>query len=685
MSPELFESAEATIREPEATRTPEATVSAADIARLAEVGRAAVSNWRRRFGDFPEPVAGTQANPLFELDEVREWFARHDKPFRVSPGDRLWQRIQATVDDIRLGDAVGLFGTCLLLLKRTARRPHALENPAGDDAAGQLHAALREHVPELPAELLPPVERPWLPLLREAADIVANTGASTLFSFLCERYFELHSRWLPATDREVAELLVEVAGVADGDTVLDQACGTGNLLLAAAEHGAERLLGKDITPTFARIALCRLLLAGTAADGVTGVEVGDSLRDGPPGEPLADAVLCSPPFNERSWGREELLNDPRWEYGLPARGESELAWVQHCLAAVRPGGRVVLTMPAAAAGRRSGKRIRANLLRSGALRAVLGLPGQGAGPGPDLWVLRRPDGAEPPPAHVLVLPAQLDPDVVGSAWRAFDAGELAELPEQARPVSVVDLLDEEVDLSPDRHRFVHRRGEAAAAFPGVRQRLVEELDELTGQLPELDHPEQPRRMPTTTIAELAKAGTLVLHQAPLNTVSDAGELPMLTAEDLRTDSGPSGRTSRTPGMLLIRPGDVVLSLSTVDAGPRVSTSAEEGVVLGPRLLLLRPSSDSLDPHFVAGFLRHARNRADHRATSKSSRFDIRSAGIPLLNLAQQREYGRAFQRWESLQCRVHRITDLAETLVRLGVLGLADGSLLPPEDGGRAG
>nr|BFE79875.1 hypothetical protein GCM10020093_024760 [Planobispora longispora] len=90
-------------------------------------------------------------------------------------------------------------------------------------------------------------------------------------------------------------------------------------------------------------------------------------------------MLCSPPFSERGWGYEELASDPRWQYGLPPRGESELAWVQHCLAHARPGGQVVVLMPPAAAGRRSGRRIRSQLIRAGALRAVVALP-SGAAP-----------------------------------------------------------------------------------------------------------------------------------------------------------------------------------------------------------------------------------------------------------------------------------------------------------------
>src|SRR5438046_761868 len=44
----------------------DATLTASGIARLANVGRAAVSNWRRRHADFPTPVGGTPTSPLFD-------------------------------------------------------------------------------------------------------------------------------------------------------------------------------------------------------------------------------------------------------------------------------------------------------------------------------------------------------------------------------------------------------------------------------------------------------------------------------------------------------------------------------------------------------------------------------------------------------------------------------------------
>ena len=56
-----------------------AEVTAAGIARLAGVGRAAVSNWRRRHADFPKPVGGSETSPSFALADVERWLRDQGK------------------------------------------------------------------------------------------------------------------------------------------------------------------------------------------------------------------------------------------------------------------------------------------------------------------------------------------------------------------------------------------------------------------------------------------------------------------------------------------------------------------------------------------------------------------------------------------------------------------------------
>ncbi|GGL05002.1 SAM-dependent methyltransferase [Sphaerisporangium melleum] len=650
----------------------DATLNAGDIARLADVGRAAVSNWRRRYDDFPQPVGGTAASPLFSLPEVEDWLRRNGKPYEMSPADRVWQRLRASGDDLRLGDLVGCAGAFLLFL---------LRDPEGRQAAGRarepaerLHRAAAAATADLPV----PVD--WsmidLPLYRLLADLAGEHGPREAFELLCERYIEAHSRLLSVTRADLADLMARLAapllgGPADDapqnatgapPTVFDPACGVGALLLPFT--GA-RVLAQDGGETAALLTAVRLLLGGARAQ----VVAGDSLRlDGFPAL-RADVVVCDPPFNERAWGYEELTGDPRWEYGLPPRGEPELAWVQHCLAHTRPGGLVAVLMPPAAASRRPGKRIRGNLLRAGALRAVMTpVPG-----GPDLWLLRRPRPGERAPSQVLMVDAAESTADAEAAWRAFAADPEGAPPAPGRAVRIIDLLDDEVDLSPARHRLLLGAREAAAEFGRVRERFAARAAALEGALPHVAPPAEGHEPPTTTIGELVRAGMVTVHQGPAKMATDAGDLPVLTAADLLSGGAPSGRTTGDPGHVVLEPGDVVSAVLAEVGAARTVTEA--GAVLGPHLYLYRVDRERIDPDFLAGCLRHAAGAA--RAHPGASRVDARRVRVPRLSLAEQREYGRAFRELLALEDRLRATAELGERLVRLGFDGLVGGHLRP--------
>src|SRR5699024_6727045 len=131
-----------------------------------------------------------------------------------------------------------------------------------------------------------------------------------------------------------------------------------------------QVLGQEASPALARLAAARLELADVSST----VSVGDSLRADAWQGLAAGVVLCDPPFGYRDWGYEEPGVDARWQYGVPAKGEPELAGVQHCLAHVRVGGVVVVAVPASVAYRRAGRAIRQSLVRHGVFRAVIALP-----------------------------------------------------------------------------------------------------------------------------------------------------------------------------------------------------------------------------------------------------------------------------------------------------------------------
>ncbi|MDA0632149.1 N-6 DNA methylase [Nonomuraea sp. MCN248] len=621
------------------------TVNAADIARLADVGRAAVSNWRKRFDDFPQPVGGTATSPAFSLVEVEGWLRRHNRYVEVAPVERLWQRLRSATDDLRLGEAVGFAGTVLLRLQR---------EPGLDEKT--LFVEMRETAPyglDVDAGLVAAI-----------VEVGRAEGPAEAFDGICDRYVDLHSRRLLATPRDVARLMARI-GDTSGRTVLDPACGIGTLLL---ESSGSLTLGQDVSESAARLAALRLRFHGYESR----VETGDSLRaDAFAGE-QAEVVICNPPFSERGWGYEELTSDPRWEYGLPPRGESELAWVQHCLAHVRPGGTVVIMMPGVAASRRPGRRVRGNLLRAGALRAIITLSA-GAAPAssgaPDLWVLRRPEAGVAPPSEVLMVDAGEDLALAETAWQAFCSSK--GLPQGSDAVRIIDLLDEEVDLTTSRRITVLRQPDASS-FSALREKAAALAKSLAATLPRLSATQRHERA-MSSIGELARAGVVTILQGPLKLPGE-GELPVLTTKDLLLGRAPTGRSADAPGLARVERDDIVSPIVT-DSGwfPRVMT--ESGAVLGPQLLLIRTDPDRLDPHFLAGCLRAASSSRVRHGTSV--RLDPRRAQVPRLAIDEQRRYGEAFRHLLAYEDATRALREISDNLVAAGIDGLFNGSLHP--------
>lgn len=560
-------------------------------------------------------------------------------------------------------------------------------------ATPALHATPAVRTPTGP-ELLPSV-----PLLRGVAELAAEMGARQAYEFLVGRHLDANPRQYTLTPAELARIMGDLAGPAR--TVLDPACGTGALLRAVPVPGAREverddsereLYGQDSAPELAALTALRLALQGR---NVVRTAVGDTLRgDAYPGL-RADVVLCHPPFNERNWGHDELAYDARWEYGFPARNESELAWVQHALARLRDGGTAVLLMPPAAASRRSGRRIRADLLRRGALRAVIALP-VGAAPPYNiplhLWVLRRPDKAPAQPEVLLADTGSvaehtgrggLDWEAVRTAvldaWRPFErAGTAVEQPGVARSVPVIELLDDDVDLAPARHLPPAAAGDGEQ-LSDVRERLGETLRltaDLTPPAPAGPTEEQPGRWPLITIGELARGGALVMR-----TGGNGGHarVPVLTDNDVLAGTAPSGTLPESDEEAVrVEAGDVVVPVLGGGSVARVVDDATAGAVLGRSLVLLRPDPAALDPWFLAGFLRGtANNRQASSYASTATRLDVRRLQLPRLPLDEQLRYGARFRALAEFEEALRHAGRLGGQLVRGMYDGLTDGSVAP--------
>ncbi|MFJ7966141.1 N-6 DNA methylase [Streptomyces sp. NPDC096324] len=729
-------------------------VTAAGIARLAGVGRAAVSNWRRRHADFPKPVGGTETSPSFALVEVEAWLRHQGKLAEVPLRERVWQQLVGHPE----GPAVALThaGYVLLLIhdrptvwleagagsderlaallptaleqavtprigpvraergvhagteaapSATVNRPAAVNRPAtvntpegdpgGSPAPHTPTAPVAPATPALtaasaaPAVHLPtgPQLLPSAPLLRGVAELAAELGARQAFEFLLGRHLDANPRQYTPTPTELARLMADLAGPAR--TVLDPACGTGALLRALDAGPGQELHAQDSAPELATLTALRLALHGPAT---VRAAVGDTLRSDAFPRLRADTVLCHPPFNERNWGHDELAYDPRWEYGFPARAESELAWVQHALARLRDGGTAVLLMPPATASRRSGRRIRADLLRRGALRAVVALPVGAAAPYNiplHLWVLRRPEKAPARPEVLLADAGQFAGegrggpdwqavrDVVLDAWRAHDRdGTLQERPGLARSVPVIELLDDDVDLAPARHLPPPAAADGAEQLTAVRECLDETLRLASGLTPLPATTARSSRWPLTTVGELARGSALVMR-----TGGNGGptRVPVLTDHDVLAGTGPTGTLPESDEeAVLTEAGDVVVPVLGGGSVVRVVDGTTAGAVLGRNLVLLHPDPAALDPWFLAGFLRGtANNRQASSYASTATRLDVRRLQLPRLPLDEQRRYGARFRALDEFERALRHAGRLGDQLVRGMYDGLTDGTVPP--------
>ncbi|BBH71847.1 SAM-dependent methyltransferase [Actinoplanes sp. OR16] len=437
-------------------------ISSAEVARLAGVTRAAVSNWRRRHPDFPEPVEGGR-NALFALSDITDWLDRQRKNSEVSDEVLVWQDMRALYGDDMITGVADLAETLL------------------GESSGRFDPDTRLRIEGLAAQVRP----------------------NEVVESFVERLLASGS---PLTTGRLAEVIARLAGSLTG-LVFDPACGAGSSLLACAAGSDVRLVGQEINASAVRLARARGMLRGIDID----VRPGDSLQeDAWPGL-RADVVICDPPVGLTDWGRDGLMVDPRWEFGLPTKAESELAWLQHCYSHLAPGGKLIIVMSPSVAYRRAGRRIRTEIVRRGVLEQVVALPSGLVASHTQpmhLWILRRPLVSERPVTVVRMV------DMTSANPQRLPEVEAA----QAADVPAIDLLGEDVDLTPGAHLL--KESNQAEQYAELRESLLSLIGGLAEVIPELSAGSGDIEGAMIRISDLARAGLVQMNDRTATSMSD---------------------------------------------------------------------------------------------------------------------------------------------------------------------
>lgn len=426
-------------------------LSMTDVARLAEVGVTAVSNWRKRHSDFPSAVRSS-GQELFAAGEIAHWLggrtiSKKDLKSGESPGatygDRFlrnlgtpdaaapaaedatkprsvaeWgQQLWAALDRLRgSGYDVGSYAELVLgLLYLRVREPELwqrlIREPYGDvvqDLLVRAELPVDSYAPRVPlfrtVAQTPKDDRSLVEMVHAINQIDlsgsgdATSAAAHLWDYLLTQFERAAGRGHFAPN-SLVRCMVGLADPRSQDHVYDPFCRSGELLAAAVTH-VERsggdpegvsVSGQALSEWFWRLTKLNVALHGVDVD--LGAGPSSALRDDVhPGRQF-DVILANPPFNRSDRAALEGGDDRRWPYGVPPGHNANFAWLQHVAQKLAPGGRATVLMPNGTTNSENPAEaaIRARMVDAGVVDCVMALPRQlfrSTGIPVSLWILR---------------------------------------------------------------------------------------------------------------------------------------------------------------------------------------------------------------------------------------------------------------------------------------------------------
>ena len=317
------------------------------------------------------------------------------------------------------------------------------------------------------------------------------------------------------TPRSIVRLLVEMLQPYRG-RVYDPCCGSAGMFVQSRKfiethasgngnggkaRGDISIYGQESNHTTWRLAKMNLAIRGI--DGQ--IAHGDSFHNDRHPDLRADYILANPPFNVSDWGGERLREDLRWQYGVPPRGNANVAWVQHIVHHLAPRGAAgfVLANGSMSSGQSGESEIRRNLVEADLVDCMVALPGQlfySTQIPACLWFLAR--GRERR-GEVLFIDARQMGRMLDRTHRELTDGDIARIAETyhvwrdgmedyanepgfCKSASLEEVKKHDYVLTPGRYVGMAPQEEDAEPFAEKMARLVAELREQQSEAARLD-------------------------------------------------------------------------------------------------------------------------------------------------------------------------------------------------------
>ncbi|MBY6159431.1 N-6 DNA methylase [Mameliella alba] len=187
------------------------------------------------------------------------------------------------------------------------------------------------------------------------------------------------------TPAEVSRVVAAVSGVeratSPRQTVYDPTCGSGSLLLKAADAAKVTLTvyGQEMDITTRGLAKMNMIMHGREdAEIVQGDVIGEPQFKASETElQTFDFVVANPPFSAKAWG-SGLTSDTkfgRFDLGMPPDKNGDFAFLLHILASMKATGSGAVILPHGVLFRGNKEaELREKILKRGYIKAIIGLP-----------------------------------------------------------------------------------------------------------------------------------------------------------------------------------------------------------------------------------------------------------------------------------------------------------------------
>ena len=188
------------------------------------------------------------------------------------------------------------------------------------------------------------------------------------------------------TPAEVSRIMAQVIGISSDtrqdQTIYDPTCGSGSLLLKAADQAPRgiTIYGQEMDNATWSLARMNLILHGhPTAELLHGNTLAaphfknqnDALK-------TFDFAVANPPFSAKAWSSGLNPDDDefrRFEYGIPPAKNGDYAFLLHLIASLKSRGKGAIILPHGVLfrGNKEGG-IRRNLVERGFIKGIIGLP-----------------------------------------------------------------------------------------------------------------------------------------------------------------------------------------------------------------------------------------------------------------------------------------------------------------------